>query len=203
MLVNVPEFPFWPTWCPAHCDVTVQSGKKPLVGISSCLLGERVRYDGRSKLNISLIRKISQQVNLFPVCAEAESGMGVPREPMDLFIVNTDVRMITLETRTDVTLIVEKWMENRLNELAKLNLCGFIFKAKSPSCALGSAKIYRENILYRDGTGVFAAAFMERFPHIPVEEETFLKNTQQRLQFFQRVNVKQSQLNLSADLPDV
>ncbi len=160
---------------------------KPLVGISSCLLGENVRYNGEVKLNPAVKYELGERVSFFPVCPETESGMPVPREPMDLFEVNGVVRMITLESQKDKTEVVSDWIESKLKELSVLKLCGFVFKARSPSCAINSAKIHIDSRIDPNGEGLFAKAFMERFPLLPVEEEGRLQNAVERDRFLKKV----------------
>jgi uncharacterized protein YbbK (DUF523 family) len=163
------------------------SGTKPLVGVSSCLLGENVRYNGETKLNRTVRDELGKSVKFVCVCPEVESGMSVPREPMDLFVVNGVDRMITLESRTDVTELAANWASEKLNRLAELNLCGFILKSRSPSCAVNSAKVHNGKQLKSNGAGLFASALTERFPLLPVEEEEGLKTAVQRERFLQRV----------------
>lgn len=160
---------------------------KPLVGISSCLLGENVRYDGGNKLDIRLRNEMVKTVDFLPLCAEAESGMTIPREPMDLFDESGTVRLITLETGLDMTGLITVWIESKLIELAGLNLCGFIFKARSPSCALFSARVYRKTGMHPHGRGLFAGAFTERFPLIPAVEDVELLDGTQRSDFIEKV----------------
>ncbi len=163
------------------------SEAKPLVGISSCLLGENVRYNGEIKLNKTLRNELGKVVTFVSVCPEVESGMPVPREPMDLFVVNQDIRIVTLESHRDMTDLIVKWAAEKLNQLAELNLCGFILKARSPSCAVNSAKLHSEQQLRTDGVGFFASALAEKFPNLPVLEEEGLKTAAQRDRFLQRV----------------
>lgn len=160
---------------------------KPLVGISSCLLGENVRYNGEVKLNPAVKYELGERVSFFPVCPEAESGMQVPREPMDLFEVNSVVRIIALESQKDKTEIVSEWIESKLKELSVLNLCGFVFKARSPSCAINSAKIHIDSRIDPNGEGLFAKAFMEIFPLLPVAEEGRLQSEAERDRFLEKV----------------
>ncbi len=160
---------------------------KPIIGISSCLLGENVRYDGESKLDKSLVEEMGSHFHLLSICPEKESGMAVPREPMDLFCVNGVSRMITLKSHTDVTSVVTRWIEDRLMKLSRVPICGFIFKAKSPSCALYSAKVHSGSELRTNGRGLFAQAFVERFPLLPVEEEGLLQSASPRKDFLDRV----------------
>lgn len=160
---------------------------KPLVGVSSCLLGENVRYNSKIKLNSIVKFELGKAVSFIPVCPETESGMPVPREPMDLFQTDCSIRMIALESRRDMTGIMEEWIEKKLCELSELEMCGFVFKARSPSCAMNSALLHVESRLERNGEGLFAKAFIERFPSLPVEEGEKLHDPARRASFLEKV----------------
>ena len=160
---------------------------KPLVGISSCLLGENVRYDGVLKLDPYLRNEMSRAVSFLGICPETGSGMTVPREPMDLFETGGSLRMITLGSQKDMTGLVSRWIEEKLSELSGLNLSGFILKARSPSCAVDSAKVHTTDGMNSYGRGLFAEALIQRFPQLPVAEEEQLHHTAQRDEFLKRV----------------
>ena len=160
---------------------------KPLVGISSCLLGENVRYNGEIKLNSRLKSNLEKVVTFVSVCPEVESGMPVPREPMDLFVVNRAVRMVTLESGRDMTDVIKGWIETKLDQLSDANLCGFVFKERSPSCAVSSAKVHEGYSLRRNGTGLFVEAFRKRFPLLPVAEAEELETAEQKAVFLKKV----------------
>ena len=147
------------------------------IGVSTCLLGEKVRYDGGHKHS----RYITQTLGLFfefvPVCPETECGLGIPREAMRLEGDVDHPRLVTHKTRTDHTARMLSWAAGRLDALEKENLCGFIFKKDSPSSGLHRVKVYNDNgQAVKSGRGLFAAAFTARFPRIPVEEEGRLQD---------------------------
>lgn len=174
---------------------------KPLVGISSCLLGENVRYDGGHQLDRYLRDTLGQYVEFVPVCPEVESGMAVPREAMRLVEVNGSIRLMTRKTGIDMTGQMEDWIPKKLAELARLPLCGFIFKAKSPSSGLKRVKVYRDNKLVRaNAAGIFAGRFAASFPNIPLEEDGRLHDAKLRENFIERIFVMQRWRDLvSAD----
>lgn len=158
------------------------------IGISSCLLGEPVRYDGGHKLDHYLKNTLGQFVEWISVCPEVESGLSVPREAMRLIKFGNEVRIVTINTKKDYTEQILKWSEEKLKSLEKLNISGFIFKSRSPSSGLMSAKIYSENgKLLGKGQGIFAKAFVNYFPEIPVEEDGRLQNPLLRENFIERV----------------
>ncbi len=161
---------------------------KPRLGISSCLLGEKVRYDGNHKMDPYLVRTLGRFVDYVPVCPEFECGLGVPREPMRLVGDPDCPRLVTIKTGVDLTERMEKWSEKRLRELAREDLCGFIFKSRSPSSGMERVKVYdKKGFSRKAGSGVFARAFMERFPELPVEEEGRLHDPALRENFLERV----------------
>jgi uncharacterized protein YbbK (DUF523 family) len=146
---------------------------RPKLGISACLLGHNVRYDGGHKLEPLLVETLGQYVQLVAVCPEVEAGLTVPREPAHLVGPAGSARFITKETGTDFTDQILSWAQKQLEQLTHENLCGFVFKSKSPSCDIQG--------------GIFARAFMERFPHLPIETENNLRDKDQLEKFIQHV----------------
>ena len=146
--------------------------KKFRIGISSCLLGNEVRWNSGHKLDKYLTHTLGQFVEYVPVCPEVEAGFGVPRESFRL-IGNPDTpRLITFKSKTDHTDRMVTWAKKRVRELDKEELCGFIFKSDSPSSGMIRVKVYNEKGMpHKVGIGIFARAFMEHFPLIPVEDD--------------------------------
>ncbi len=147
------------------------------VGISSCLLGNNVRYDGGNKLDQYLTETLGGFVQLVPVCPEVECGLPVPREPMHLEGGPSSPRLVTLNTRVDYTAKMMEWAGTRMAGLEKEELCGFVFKSRSPSCGIDGIKVYPETGgPTDDDAGIFARSFMERFPLLPVEDDERLRD---------------------------
>jgi uncharacterized protein YbbK (DUF523 family) len=139
--------------------------EKIKVGISSCLLGNKVRYDGGHKLDRYLTDTLGRYVDWIPVCPEVEYGLSIPREAMRLVGREGDCRLVTIRTGVDHTDGMRAWAEGKLRDLATLGLAGFVFKSKSPSSGLRGVKIYgTQGLPTRTGTGIFAKAFTEGFP---------------------------------------
>jgi uncharacterized protein YbgA (DUF1722 family)/uncharacterized protein YbbK (DUF523 family) len=162
--------------------------KKIRLGISSCLLGEKVRYDGRHKLDRFLRDRLGRYVDLVSVCPEAECGLGIPREAMRLVGDPEAPRLITRNTLIDHTERMKSWSAMRLLGLEKEELCGFIFKSGSPSSGMTGVKIYDETgTRIRKGTGLFARAFMEMFPVLPVEDDERFNDNGLRENFIERI----------------
>ncbi|TFH17017.1 MAG: DUF1722 domain-containing protein [Lentisphaerales bacterium] len=161
---------------------------RPLIGISSCLLGEAVRYNGQHKLDRFLVDTLGKFVDYVPVCPEVECGMPVPRPAMRL-VGNTDSpRLLTRDSGADMTDKMMSWIPGKLNELEKKKLCGFIFKARSPSSGMERVKVYNgHGGLSGRAPGMFAKEFMKRFPTLPAEDDGRLHDPDLRENFIERI----------------
>jgi len=158
------------------------------LGISMCLLGENVRYDGGHKLDRFLTDTLGQYVEYVPVCPEVELGLGTPREALRLVGNPESPRLVTSRTHQDLTDRMTKWADNRVAELEKEDLCGFIFKSNSPSSGMERVKVYTDQGMpVKKGSGVFARVFMEHFPLVPVEDEGRLHDPKLRENFVERI----------------
>ncbi len=161
---------------------------KPKVGISTCLLGERVRYDGGHKRDRFLTDTLGRFVTWVPVCPEVECGLGVPRESMHLEGEVENPRLITTRTRQDCTNRMSNWAAGRVRELEREDLVGFVFKSKSPSSGMERIPVWDQSKMPRKvGVGVFARAFMRHFPLIPAEEDGRLHDLGLRENFIERI----------------
>lgn len=163
--------------------------RRPIrIGISSCLLGESVRFDGGHKRDPFLTDTFGKFVEWVPVCPEVECGFGTPRESMRLVRVNDDARLLTVRTGVDLTGRLETYTRHRVEELEAENLSGYVLKKDSPSCGMERVKIYNPHgMAEKAGRGIFAARLMERFPTLPVEEEGRLSDPRLRDNFVERV----------------
>lgn len=163
--------------------------KKIKIGISTCLTGEKVRYDGQAQRDSFLMDKLGNFVEYSPVCPESECGLSTPREAMRLVGDAEEPQLITVKTKQNITPQMNRWIAPKLKALAKEELCGFIFKSKSPSSGLYRVKVYQESgpAPAKQGTGIFAAAFTKRFPDTPVEEEGRLNDPALRECFIDKV----------------
>jgi len=163
---------------------------KIVLGISSCLLGNKVRYDGNHQLDRYITGTLGRFFELMPVCPEAEAGMGIPREPMRLVEQAAGVRLVTITSGIDRTDQMSTWIDRKLAEIQDNGMSGFIFKARSPSCAIADAPMYSvKGSLKRKGPGLFAADFIKRFPLMPVIDEGSLHDPVLRENFIERVSV--------------
>lgn len=175
-------------------------GDSPLVGVSSCLLGSTVRYDGGHKLDRFLRDRLGSFVRFVPVCPEVECGLPVPREAMRLVDVEGSVRLLTQKTRKDITPLMSAWADRKIAEMKTLPLCGYIFKSRSPSSGMKGVKVYTEQGgVTKNGVGVFARAFMEAFPDLPVEDEGRLNDDDIRENFIERLFVMHRWLTMLHD----
>ncbi len=158
------------------------------LGISRCLLGDEVRFDGGHKKDNFLTEVLGRYVEWIPVCPEVEAGLGTPREAMRLVGDSQHPRLVTIKSGTDHTRAVERMTAYRIQELEELDLSGYVFKKDSPSCGMERVRIYNDHgIPDRNGVGLFARAFIEQFPLIPVEEEGRLRDPTLRENFIERV----------------
>jgi uncharacterized protein YbgA (DUF1722 family)/uncharacterized protein YbbK (DUF523 family) len=158
------------------------------LGVSTCLLGENVRFDGGHKHDRFLTDTLGQYVEFVPVCPEVECGLGVPRESMRLVGDVESPRLVTVRTHVDHTDRMLTWARKRVKELEKEDLCGFIFKSDSPSSGMERVKVYNETGMpEKKGIGLFARAFMDHFSLIPVEEEGRLHDPRLRENFIERI----------------
>jgi len=158
------------------------------IGISACLLGEKVRYDGGHKRDPYLVEILGQYVEWVPVCPEVELGLGTPRETLRLVRIGEDVRMIMTETGQDHTEGMRAFAARRVRELAKQDLCGYILKKDSPSCGMERVRVFDANgVPAKAGRGLFAEALLKHFPNLPVEEERRLSDPRLRENFIERV----------------
>ena len=158
------------------------------LGISACLLGERVRFDSGHKREPFLVESLGQFVDWVSVCPEVESGMGAPREAMRLVRVDDEIRLLTNKTAQDKTVMLRHFSSRRVNELAEEDLCGFVLKKDSPSCGLERVKVYSPGgVPTKTGRGLFAEALAARFPLLPVEEEGRLNDPRLRENFVERI----------------
>lgn len=158
------------------------------LGISACLLGEKVRFDGSHQWDRFITGTLGKYVDFVPVCPEVECGFGVPREPMRLAGNPDNPRLITVRTGVDHTDRMINWAKKRVRELEAEELCGFIFKSDSPSNGLERVKVYNgQGVPVKKGVGIFARLFMEHFPLLPVEDEGRLHDLNLRENFIQRL----------------
>ena len=159
------------------------------IGISACLLGEEVRYDGGHKRDRYIVDTLGDHFQWVPVCPEVEFGMGTPREPIRLERSGSEVHLVSINHRNDITLEMRRFSKRRAAALAKDNLSGYILKKDSPSCGMERVKVYPgpKGQPRREGRGMFAEALLAACPNLPVEEEGRLCDARLRENWIQRV----------------
>ncbi|OGV49541.1 MAG: hypothetical protein A2X49_08205 [Lentisphaerae bacterium GWF2_52_8] len=142
------------------------------LGVSACLMGKTVRYDGQSKFDPSLVTELSRFAELLPLCPETEAGLSVPRPPMRLVGAADAPHLIVIENGEDMTAELEAWIEEKCSWLLREGICGLVLKSKSPSCGPSHVEVFE-----KDGTsagwglGLFAAACKRSFPLMPMADE--------------------------------
>ncbi|MDO8430972.1 MAG: DUF523 and DUF1722 domain-containing protein [Candidatus Binatus sp.] len=173
----------------AHREGFTAASDAPIrIGVSSCLLGNEVRYDGGHKRNEFLLNTLGDFVEFVPVCPEVEIGLGTPRETLRLVRDGGDVRLIGNDTGVDHTAAMNSFAAKRVASLARDQLSGYVLKKDSPSCGMERVRVYRPSgIRARDGAGLFAAVLMRRYPNLPVEEEGRLSDPHRRENFVERI----------------
>jgi uncharacterized protein YbgA (DUF1722 family)/uncharacterized protein YbbK (DUF523 family) len=160
------------------------------LGISSCLIGNKVRYDGGHKLDPFLAETLGQHVEWVPVCPEAACGLGIPREVMALEGDPVSPRIRTVWTGIDHTSRIQRWAKGEMKVLADIDVSGFVFKARSPSCGVRDTKVFDVKCRVRSrGPGLFVRAVMDAFPLLPVEDEERMHDPALRENFIVRVFV--------------
>jgi uncharacterized protein YbgA (DUF1722 family)/uncharacterized protein YbbK (DUF523 family) len=159
------------------------------LGISACLLGQEVRWDGGHKRDPFLNDTLGPFVEWVSVCPEVDIGLGIPRETIRLVGDPAAPRLVAPKSGRDLTVEMERYARAKLRELAALDLCGFVLKKDSPSCGMERVRVYeREGArAVRRGTGVFARALLEAYPLLPVEEEGRLHDPALRENFVTRI----------------
>lgn len=162
---------------------------KLILGISSCLLGHKVRYDGGHKYDSWLVETLGNYVDYVPVCPEVGCGLPIPREAMRLVGEASAPRLITQKTLIDHTDRMQQFCRAEIENLRSKGLCGYIFKSKSPSSGMERVKVYPQKggAASKTGVGLFARAFMDAFPLLPVEEEGRLHDPVLRENFIERI----------------
>lgn len=167
---------------------THSSGRPIRLGISMCLLGEKVRFDGGHKRDRFLTDLLGKYFSWVPVCPELEVGMGVPREAVRLTGRAALPQMVGVGSGEDWTRRMGSYSEKRVGQIASMDLSGFIFKSESPSCGMEWVKVYAKNGMpSKNGRGLFTRVFMKELPLIPVEEEERLNDAKIRENFIVRV----------------
>jgi uncharacterized protein YbgA (DUF1722 family)/uncharacterized protein YbbK (DUF523 family) len=169
--------------------VELKPADRPRIGISACLLGDEVRFDGGHKRDPFLTETLTPHVEWVRVCPEVEVGMGTPREALRLVrAAGNDVRMLTTKTGVDHTDSMNAWAGRRVRELEREDLSGYVLKSKSPSCGMERVKVFAiKGGAERSGRGLFAEVLMRHFPCLPVEEEGRLCDPRLRENFIERV----------------
>ena len=169
---------------------TPRTARRIRVGISACLLGRAVRYDGGDKRDRSILATLGRRFELGPVCPEVEIGLGVPREPLRLEGSGPAPRLVFRRSRLDITPRMSSWARRRLRDLEAAGLRGFVLKSRSPSCGLAQVPLHQPGRVGAPalrGRGLFAGALTRRFPSLPVVEEIELHDRSGREDFVRRV----------------
>ena len=173
------------------------------VGVSACLLGERVRYDGGHTHDRYITDTLGAYFSFVPVCPEVGCGLPIPREAMRLEGDPAAPRLMTRTTRVDHTERMLSYCATTVCELEQKDMCGFIFKKNSPSSGLFRVKVYHSGQAVKSGSGLFAAAMVRHFPLLPMEEEGRLNDPGIRENFIERIFSYHRWKNFLAEKPTI
>ena len=167
---------------------------RPRIGISRCLLGDEVRYDGGHKRDAFLVDTFGRYVEWVPVCPEVEMGMSTPREPIHLLESPQGVRsgghrvrLVGVRSGHDWTQTMDRWRRERIRALAGAGLSGYLLKKDSPSCGMERVRVRSAAGVTRTGRGLFAQALLDAMPDLPIEEEGRMHDPRLRENFVERV----------------
>lgn len=165
------------------------SGNEPIrIGISACLVGQPVRFDGGHKQDRFIVGTLSAHFEFVPVCPEVDIGLPTPRESLRLVRAGGDVRLVAPKSGSDHTDAMLRYADAKVDALRAMDLSGYLLKRASPSCGMERVKLYDANgVPAKDGVGLFARVLMERMPLLPVEEEGRLSDPRLRENFVERV----------------
>lgn len=162
-------------------------GERLKIGISSCLLGNEVRYDADHSRNDCILNSMGELFELIPFCPEVAIGLSIPRPPINLVSVNGDIHVRGVNDPShDVTDALSSYALSITEQLNVVS--GYIFKSRSPSCGLANVNVYdgKTNEVVGASAGQFAKIIMQKYPKLPVEDETRLSNKEIRGNFIQR-----------------
>jgi len=159
------------------------------LGISTCLLGEKVRYDGGHKLDAWIKNTLGQFTTFVPVCPEFECGMSIPRPAMHLEGTKENPQLIQTLSKLNLTKQMKNWIKLQIKKLKSQDLDGYIFKTRSPSCGLSNIKIFSplSKLVSTEGVGLYAKQFTQAFPFIPVTDEEKLHDPKYREHFIELI----------------
>jgi uncharacterized protein YbgA (DUF1722 family)/uncharacterized protein YbbK (DUF523 family) len=175
--------------------------ERPRIGISRCLLGDEVRYDGGHKRDAFLVDTFGLHVEWVPVCPEVEMGMSTPREAIHLITSPQGVpsgehrvRLVGVKSGEDWTTRMDTWRRKRVGQLHDASLSGYVLKKDSPSCGMERVRVHHASpgaaaraAVSRTGRGLFAQSLLDAMPNLPVEEDGRLHDPRLRENFVERV----------------
>lgn len=172
------------------------------LGVSSCLLGESVRYDGGHKRDHWIVDRFGAFTEWIRVCPEAEAGLGVPRPKIQLERDGDRTRITEVDARVDHTATLQSWADGRLGALDLRDVDGWILKARSPSCGLRDVAVFEARAEVDRAPGFFAARLQELDPHLPTCSEEDVQVPEARRHFLERAQTRARWRRRIASLPD-
>ena len=159
--------------------------RQPVLGVSSCLLGMNVRYDGKNEHHCFISSVLNNHFDLFAICPEVAIGMGVPRAPIQLRILDDELHAVGVSNRAqDVTTALQAYGQQQATHTRVF--CGYIFKSRSPSCGISDTQIFSDHGISA-GPGIYAREILYALPYLPVIDETQLDQEETKDNFLERV----------------
>lgn len=162
---------------------------KPKIGISACLLGQNVRYDGTAKLQPHIVAFFADKAELVPVCPESACGLGIPRETIRLEGDPYTPTLVSTVTRRDITAAMHGWIDGKLKVLRDLGLAGFVFKSRSPSCGYDDTPVWQKDGSALTGQGLFAQALCRAMPGLAFADEEMLQTKADLTAFWHKLQI--------------
>lgn len=158
------------------------------IGVSACVVGEKVRFDSYHKINNFLVKDFSEYVKFVPVCPEVGIGMPVPRPVIRL--ISEEERVALVESKNQDKVYTQQMLdysENKVEDLISEDLCGYVVCAKSPTCGMERVKVYKKHSASKEGVGLYTKVLMEKMPWLPVEEDGRLHDPFLKENFISRI----------------
>ncbi len=173
------------------------------IGVSACLLGEKVRYDGGHKLNQLVTDTLKGRFTAVPICPEVEAGLSIPREPMQLCDIPEGPRLVVISNGSDLTAVMNDWARGKAGMLRQEELSGFVLKCRSPSCAIDDADLFSSSGKKKGTTaGLFTALIKKHEPHLPLIDEEGFADPVQRGSFLECASAYERALKASQEQAD-
>ena len=179
----------------ASVDTMAKITPKPTLAISSCLLGENVRYDGGNKRNSLIFDRLAEMFDFLPICPEVGIGLGVPRPPIQMVVIEHEIHLLGVsDPKLDVTARMLTYAREHISVCVRV--CGYILKSNSPSCGMDDVPVYNPNgVSVHTGPGMYASEILSHCSKLPLIDENLLQDKMLRDEFIRRVSDRHIELH--------